>query len=364
MTLDSAADACYSQSYNEARRRFMAAAGEAGAQVQSYAVGAGAAKDLYIDVAALGKPDAPTLVVSSGIHGVEGFFGSAVQLALLQRLAHAQQDASLRYVLIHALNPYGFAQLRRVNEDNVDLNRNFMLNAGSYAGSPDGYASLDSFLNPPSPPSRLEPFKLKAAWTIWRRGMPALKNAVAGGQYQYPRGLFYGGSGPSASAQIIQQHCDSWLAAAQHILHVDLHTGLGTFEMPTLLLNESADSPEYAWYANTFGPDRIEPLAHPRGTAYQASGIFGQWIQQHFASRDYRYLGAEFGTYDVVRVLAAIRAENRAHHYCAHNDAALIQAKQELLECFCPASLTWRRAVMQGALQIIDRGTAAISAIR
>src|SRR5688572_10961929 len=206
MMPDSAADACYSQSYDEARRRFMAAAGEAGAQVQSYAVVAGAAKNLCVDVAALGKQDAPTLIVSSGIHGVEGFFGSAVQLALLQRLAQTQQGAPVRYVLIHALNPYGFAHLRRVNEDNVDLNRNFMANASSYAGSPDGYASLDSFLNPPSPPSRLEPFKLKAAWTIWRRGMPALKNAVAGGQYEYPRGLFYGGTGPSASARIVQQH--------------------------------------------------------------------------------------------------------------------------------------------------------------
>ncbi len=30
----------------------------------------------------------------------------------------------LAVVLIHAINPYGFAWIRRVNEDNVDLNRN------------------------------------------------------------------------------------------------------------------------------------------------------------------------------------------------------------------------------------------------
>ncbi len=29
-------------------------------------------------------------------------------------------------LLIHALNPYGFAWTRRVTEDNVDLNRNFV----------------------------------------------------------------------------------------------------------------------------------------------------------------------------------------------------------------------------------------------
>ena len=32
----------------------------------------------------------------------------------------------LRQVFVHALNPYGFAWDRRVTEDNVDLNRNFV----------------------------------------------------------------------------------------------------------------------------------------------------------------------------------------------------------------------------------------------
>ena len=32
--------------------------------------------------------------------------------------------------MIHALNPFGFAHLRRANEDNVDLNRNFVDHEG------------------------------------------------------------------------------------------------------------------------------------------------------------------------------------------------------------------------------------------
>ena len=31
-------------------------------------------------------------------------------------------------ILVHALNPVGMAQMRRVNEANVDLNRNCLLN--------------------------------------------------------------------------------------------------------------------------------------------------------------------------------------------------------------------------------------------
>ncbi|MFX7984992.1 DUF2817 domain-containing protein, partial [Acinetobacter baumannii] len=39
---------------------------------------------------------------------------------LFARLAASR----LALLLVHAVNPYGFAHLRRVNEDNVDLNRN------------------------------------------------------------------------------------------------------------------------------------------------------------------------------------------------------------------------------------------------
>lgn len=366
MTSASAAQACYSSKYEEARGRFIEAASHAGAHVRSYALGADPGAGLYIDVAMRGAHDAPALVISSGIHGVEGFFGSAVQLALLQQLTREPQPAhaaGLRHVLIHALNPFGFAQLRRVNEDNVDLNRNFLLDGTGYSGAPEGYARLDAFLNPPSPPSRWEPFRAKAAWNIWRTGMQALKNAVAGGQYDYPQGLFYGGKAPCASTQIVREHCDAWIGESPHVLHIDLHTGLGTAELPTLLLNEGPDSEHYAWYAQTFGADHIEQLAHPHGTAYRARGVFGQWMQHHFAARNYRFVGAEFGTYDVVRVLAALRAENRAHHHCLSSEAAYVQAKQELRECFCPASPVWRERVLDTTLNIVARGTQALYAL-
>ena len=42
-------------------------------------------------------------------------------------ITHAgDRPADVRVVMIHALNPYGMAWVRRVNEDNVDLNRNFI----------------------------------------------------------------------------------------------------------------------------------------------------------------------------------------------------------------------------------------------
>jgi predicted deacylase len=52
-------------------------------------------------------------------------------------------------ILIHALNPYGFAWLRRVNEDNVDLNRNFrnfsepLASSAAYEAIHDALVPLD-----------------------------------------------------------------------------------------------------------------------------------------------------------------------------------------------------------------------------
>lgn len=350
----------FSTSYNEARSRFRDAAAAAGATRHTYDLNLGAPDTLSIDVAILGADHAPTLLVSSGVHGIEGFFGSAVQLELLRRLAETDVRGNIRYVLVHALNPYGFARLRRVNEDNVDLNRNFVLESESYSGAPHGYAELDRFLNPVSPPTRWEPFRLKALWQIRKLGLQALKNSVAGGQYEYPLGLFYGGSEASTSARIVRQYCGAWLADSPFVIHIDLHTGLGAHARHTLLLNETRDSPHYAWYGETFGAHRVEPLSEPAGTAYRASGPFGRWMQRRFGARPYRFVGAEFGTYDVIRVLAALRAENRAHHYCAPSAPAHQRAKQELLECFCPASLAWRDETLAGARALVTRAENAI----
>ena len=340
----------------------MAAASAVDATVFTYALDAASTDPLSIDIAIVGAAHDPALVVSSGVHGVEGYFGSAVQLALLERLREARRKENIRYVLIHAVNPYGFAHLRRVNEDNVDLNRNFIQNIEDYAGAPHGYARLNHLLNPQSPPSRFEPFRAKALWQIWRKGLAALKETIAAGQYEYPPGLFYGGKVPCASTRIMQDQCDAWLAASRHVVHIDFHTGLGPFGGYRLLYAEPVRSAQRKWYAETFGVECVEPLAQPDGTAYRVSGQWGAWLQQHFRERDYRFVGAEFGTYNLIRMLSALRAENCAHHYCATNTSAYHRAKMELLECFCPASPSWRHSVIQSGLRIIDQGSRALLA--
>src|SRR5262249_21666791 len=121
---------CFSQTYAEARQKFLAAAHAAGLQVGSHDHPSRGrdGEPLAMDVVRLGPVDAAgLLVISSACHGVEGFCGSGVQVSLLgdAPFIDAVERSGSAVLLIHALNPYGFSWWRRTTQENVDLNRNF-----------------------------------------------------------------------------------------------------------------------------------------------------------------------------------------------------------------------------------------------
>ena len=113
-----------------------------------------------------------------------------------------------------ALNPYGYAWGRRADAANVDPNRNFLLPGEEYRGSPDGYRHFNPLLNPERPPGRWDPFVLHAWVALARHGLPALKQALVGGQYDYPKGVFFGGHGPSATHLALKERFREWVGPA------------------------------------------------------------------------------------------------------------------------------------------------------
>ena len=116
------------------------------------------------------------------------------------------------------------------------------------------------------------------------------------------------------------------------------------------MLAELSGSEHCKWYESVFGRDLIEPLDE---AAYMPTGTLGQWLQHHYADRDYRFVTAEFGTYGPIRILAALRAENRAHHFGNLQSQNYQNAKLELIECFCPADTSWRQQAITAGLKII-----------
>ena len=254
-----------------------------------------------------------------------------------------QLPADINIVMIHMLNPFGCACYRRWNEDNIDLNRNFLSANETYAGAPLAYRSLDSFLNPPSPPSRFEPFLLNSLALIGRYGMSALKSTLPVGQYEFPQGLFFGGSAPAQAQRILAAHFRSWLGKAQQVIHLDLHSGLGKWGTYQLFAEMNQDTPRYQWLSEHF--EYLVAL-DSGDLVYQSRGTFGQWCKNEFGDLSYDFLLAEFGTYPILRVLKALRAENRAHLWGKVDDKSYAWAKQELLEAFVPQNSQWRQTTL------------------
>src|SRR5271165_6322076 len=119
----------FAATYPEARRKFLDAARTAGAAIESHVnpIATGAEGEaLATDVARFGATGAESLlIVISGTHGNEGFCGSGCQIGLIAEGVVAARPQDVAVLLVHAINPYGFSHIRRVTEDNVDLNRNF-----------------------------------------------------------------------------------------------------------------------------------------------------------------------------------------------------------------------------------------------
>ncbi|MCA8923779.1 MAG: DUF2817 domain-containing protein [Planctomycetes bacterium] len=353
----------FSESYAQARERFLRGAADAGAAVESHplALRGPEREVLAVDVARLGPADATRwVVVSSGLHGIEGYLGSALQLSLLRGLPGGALPEDTGLLLLHALNPYGFAWTRRFDQNNVDLNRNFLLPGQAFTGAPEGYELVSDLLNPERAPRRVSAFRLRAALKIAQHGFSTLKAAVAGGQYVHPRGLFFGGHRPAPTQTLLAAELPRLLAAAQRVVHLDLHTGLGARADYALLLDCDPDDPRVAQLTARFG-SKVEGW-DAAGTAYVVRGGLGPWCEALLPQTDYTFFTAEFGTVPPLQVIEALHLENRAHHWGAPHAASTQRAKALLRKAFAPRDPRWRADSLHRARGIVEQAFASLSA--
>ncbi|HEY5683154.1 MAG TPA: DUF2817 domain-containing protein, partial [Sulfuricaulis sp.] len=218
----------FSTDYFDARATFRAEAVRSSARLTTHPIKGHGPKgeELFIDSARLGAARPRSLLLlTAGVHGIEAPAGSALlQLWLTEFATNLPSQTGV--LLVHALNPWGFAHGRRTNENNVDLNRNAVSTFPGPA-NPD-YARLNRWLNPASPADAGEAFWLGALWHSTRLGTPVLRQSIAAGQYDFPQGLFYGGDRQQESLEILERLLNEPdLAAVEQVLHLDMHTGLG-----------------------------------------------------------------------------------------------------------------------------------------
>jgi Protein of unknown function (DUF2817) len=347
----------YSPDYFTAKARFVAACERLGFEVHSLPVDAPSPTDepLTIEVAVAGAPRATSaLVVSSGVHGVEGFFGSAVQLAFLEGLPpdwRPPPETSL--VFIHALNPFGFAWQRRFNENNVDLNRNFLLSEQEYSGAPPLAGTFRQALMRQANRMRFGAATSRMALLAWRHGVRSFWETLPVGQYEFPDWLFFGGSARSQSAELLHDLLPSLLEGCAEVVHLDYHTGLGRWGECKLLLSELDSTENVEWWKAHFGAEHVVE-ANGAKRAYEIRGGFGTWLQAQFPESRYRFATAEFGTYSGMRVIRALADELHWHGKLGAKFPDH-QARSRLTEMFVPRNRQWRIVSLRRGVELIQR---------
>ena len=119
-------------------------------QLSSYTIDE--ADGLYIDTIYIPATEEQTnlIVLTTGVHGIEGYIGSVMLDVFWNEIYSAEVNKANTGVLVVAnVNPYGMKYHRRYNENNVDLNRNFILDWNSFDKTVNkDYPKVDSFLGP------------------------------------------------------------------------------------------------------------------------------------------------------------------------------------------------------------------------
>lgn len=293
------------------------------------------------------------LVMISGTHGIEGFTGSAVQRWLLDQKLNNEKTAIL---MIHGFNLYGFKNSRRVNENNIDLNRNFILSRNQFKIEDSGYTDLDSFLNPKSPPN-LEfysryAFILKSIFNISKYSLESLRSSILRGQYSYPSGVFYGGLLTQVQGMLIEDLVQSFMKPYKKILLIDLHTGYGERAKLHLLAGKAADKNSLV-LQKIFNADEIDFSDKKKFYAVQGEMLvyFANKIRLR-VNAEIAGIVFEYGTLDSQKTLGSIESlrrvvlENQNFHFPATAETSK-EIKLLYREMFYPSDENWRRAVLQ-----------------
>jgi hypothetical protein len=320
-----------------------------------------AEEDLSIDIIeARPQSDCKRLVIiSTGLHGIEGYIGAAAQHLFVDQYINKLNPEDTGILLIHSINPWGMKYHRRVNENNVDLNRTFIFNEPTTAEPAKevnpAYDKAFRLLNPNTPlrftGSPL--FYLCLINKMLTMGPAVFREAVLFGQYRHPNGLYYGGSGFEPSAEVVNKIFLTAVDNYEQILHIDMHSGYGPRDQMTLVnsVYEKRDSTDlqknfdYPLVVKT-DPDEF----------YQMQGDMVDYLYQlcnnRYPNKNYYGTSFEFGTYGesfsaVVSSLKAMINENRYFHYGAASKRAGLQAKTDFEELFNPQDENWREKAME-----------------
>lgn len=353
----------FSAHYAEARQKFLAAATAAGAALDSVE-NPNSGPDggrLITDTARLGPESASRLLVlNSATHGVEGFCGSGAQIGLLHggELETLPDDTAV--LLIHAINPFGFAHLRRVNEDNVDINRNFIDHDAPHPAN-EPYDSVHAFLAPADwdGPARAAADRGIDDY-IATNGEFAFQAAVTGGQYGHADGLFYGGQAPVWSNQVLHGIIDRQVNGRARVGFIDFHTGLGPRGYGEPIFVGQPKSADHRRARDWYGDDVTSPEAGNSKSAVVQGTLASAFTSTLPAGTTFTGIALEYGTVPVLDVLNALRADNWLYLHGDVGSPLGRKIKAQIRDAFYGDDDQWKADIFARAREIVAKGLSGL----
>ncbi|HTS94313.1 MAG TPA: M14 family metallopeptidase [Stellaceae bacterium] len=359
------ASAYFSADYGEARRKFRDAATRAGAHLTTFVNPNSRGpngEELTTDVARLGPARASRVLMTiSGTHGAEAFCGSGAQVGSFEAGLGRDLPADTAIVAVHAINPHGFAWLRRVNEDNVDLNRNFVDHGGAVPENP-GYDELAEAICPrewSEPALGAAQTRLEAYAAA--HGAAALQFAVTGGQYKHVDGIFFGGATPVWSRRTMLEIVREHAAGARRLAMIDFHTGLGPWGYGEPIVTHAPQSPGLARARQWYG-DRITSPRLGNSTSADVRGDILTGVEERYRGIEITGLALEYGTLSLQEVLNAVRADNWLHAYGTLDSAKGREIKRMVRDAFYGDKPDWKDMIFEQALRAERNALGGLSA--
>jgi len=311
------------------------------------------------------------IIMSSGIHGIEGFAGSAVQRYFMSEVLDGEMLQNMGVLLIHAINPCGFKYGRRVSENNVDMNRNFDINKDLFATKNEDYGKIDQFLNPQNKSKAgyfgNAFFFIKSVYYILHYSMKTLRESTLKGQYEIENGIFFGGSDFETQKGWLEHLILEKTRDYEYIFVIDLHTGYGERGKLHFLPGNVQDKKRKALLENLFKDIAID-WPNTEKQFIMVRGGFRDYVG-NLIPDDKKYIGTvfEFGTLNSHKIVGSVRSlqnvilENQGFHHGYKNSKMEDIVKKRFREMFFPSSKLWRSQIMKQTSEIlpvlIDRYT-------
>ena len=353
-----AASYAYSESfydsYEQIRAHLRELTGQLGVEISSHPVDE--SDGLYIDSFYLPSTAEKRnlIVLTTGVHGMEGYIGSVMLDVFFQEVYPTLDTAHTGVLVVANVNPYGMKYYRRYNENNVDLNRNFILDWDSFdLSSNKEYPKVDTFLGPTGKMGNAlwheAGFYLRLGKTAITDGAGTISDALLTGQYEYPQGVYYGGTGDEASTVYLKDVFSRCLDSAyENIVHIDIHSGYGP-RYNMVIFNSVFETMTEAESRQAFGYDYI--IAHDSESFYATTGdttdFFYRLAEKKGADADLFSTCFEFGTigdafFDTILSLKYTVDENQNHWYPTGNKVTAQVVHENYMELYYPTETAWR----------------------